>query len=125
MMFFAYWMILVAALVPYGAVAYAKRGEGDNRAPRLDAEKLTGPRQRAEWAHRNHFEVFPLFAAAVIVAGITGAAHTTMNLLAGSYVVLRILYTFAYIGDRPTLRSLLFMGGALCIVGLFVAAGMA
>jgi len=124
-MFFAYWMVLVAALLPYIAVSYAKAGGSDNRAPRLHADTLTGPRRRAEWAHRNHFESFPAFAAAIIIAGITGVPHGTMNLLAGAFVAARILYTLAYIGDRPTLRSVLFIAGTLCIVGLFVAAGLA
>ena len=48
-----------------------------------------------------------------------------MNLLTGAFVATRILYTLAYVTDRATLRSILFMLGALCIVGLFVAAGIA
>ena len=48
-----------------------------------------------------------------------------MDWLAGVFIVLRILYSFAYITDRASLRSILFMLGALCILGLFVAAGMA
>ena len=124
-MFFAYWMVLVAAILPYLCAAYAKRGEGDNHAPRLFAETLTGARLRAEWAQRNHFEIFPIFAAATIIAGISGAAHPAVNQLTGAFVATRILYTIAYVTDRATLRSLLFMLGALCIVGLFVVAGIA
>jgi len=124
-MYFAYWMILAAAFLPYVCTAYAKQGAADNHAPRLFAETLTGPRQRADWAQRNHFEVFPLFAAAVIVASIAGVPHMTVDWLAGVFIALRILYSFAYITDRATLRSILFMLGALCILGLFVAAGMA
>ena len=124
-MYFAYWMILAAAFLPYACTAYAKQGTADNHAPRLFAETLTGPRQRADWAQRNHFEVFPLFAAAVIVASIAGVPHVTVDWLAGIFIALRILYSFAYITDRASLRSILFMLGALCILGLFVAAGMA
>jgi uncharacterized MAPEG superfamily protein len=124
-MYFAYWMVLAAAFLPYACTAYAKGAGADNRAPRLYAETLTGPRQRADWAQRNHFEVFPLFAAAVIIASIAGAAHMTVNWLAGTFIALRVLYSFAYITDRAALRSILFILGALCIVGLFVAAGMA
>ena len=124
-MFFAYWMILAAALVPYAAASYAKAGGSDNRAPRLHAETLTGARRRADWAQRNHFEIFPLFAAAVIIAGITGAPHATMNWLAGGFVLSRILYTLAYVTDRATLRSILFMLGGACVIGLFVDAGLA
>ena len=124
-MYFAYWMVLAAAFLPYFCAGYAKAGSRDNQTPRLFAETLTGAKRRADWAQRNHFEAFPTFAAAVIIASIAGAAHSTVNLLAGAFVAARILYTFAYITDRATLRSVLFIVGALCIVGLFVAAAIA
>src|SRR5271166_3669647 len=105
-MFFAYWMVLAAALLPYVTTAIAKSGgaSADNRAPRLAAERLTGSRQRADWAHRNHFETFPAFAAGVIIASLANVPHDTINALAGAFVALRILYTFAYMSDRATLR---------------------
>jgi len=124
-MYFAYWMVLAAAFLPYGCTAYAKSAGGDNHAPRLHAETLTGARQRADWAQRNHFEIFPLFAVAVIIASIAGVPHLTVSWLAGVFVALRILYSLAYITDRAALRSILFILGALCIVGLFAAASMA
>ena len=124
-MYFGYWMVLAAAFLPYACTAYAKGAGGDNRAPRLYAETLTGARQRADWAQRNHFEIFPLFAAAVIIASIAGVPHITVNWLAGAFFALRILYSFAYITGRAALRSALFILGALCILGLFAAAGMA
>lgn len=124
-MYFAYWMVLAAAFLPYFCTAYAKGAGVDNHAPRLYLQSLTGPRQRADWAQRNHFEIFPLFAAAIIIASIAGTSHMTVDWLAGIFVALRVLYSIAYITDRATLRSILFILGALCIVGLFVAAGMA
>ena len=124
-MYFAYWMVLVAAFLPYAATAYAKHGSADNHTPRLYVQTLTGPRQRADWAQRNHFEAFPTFAAAVIIASIAGVSHAIVNWLAGIFVALRIFYTFAYITDQATLRSILFILGSLCVLGLFVAAGLA
>jgi uncharacterized MAPEG superfamily protein len=124
-MFFAYWMILAAAFLPYVATVYSKRGDVDNHAPRQYATTLTGARRRADWAQQNGFESFPAFAAAVVVAGIAGAAHPVMNWLTGTYIALRIIYTFAYISDRATLRSIVFSLSAACVLGLFVAAGLA
>jgi uncharacterized MAPEG superfamily protein len=124
-MYFAYWMVLAASFLPYACAAYAKAGSRDNHTPRLYAETLTGGRQRANWAQSNHFEAFPTFAAAVIIASIAGAPHSTVNLLAAIFVAARILYTLAYITNRATMRTLFFMVGALCVVGLFVAAAMA
>jgi uncharacterized MAPEG superfamily protein len=124
-MYFAYWMVLAAALLPYAATAYAKQGTADNHTPRLYAETLTGARRRADWAQRNHFEAFPTFAAGVIIASIADAPHMIVNWLAGIFVGLRVLYTFAYITDRATLRTILFLAGSVCVLGLFVAAGFA
>ena len=124
-MYFAYWMVLAAAFLPYAATAYAKAGSKDNHTPRLYAETLTGARRRADWAQRNHFEAFPVFAAAVIIASVAGTTHVAIDWLAGIFVGVRVLYTVAYITDQATLRTALFMVGAVCILGLFVAAGFA
>jgi len=53
--------------VPHHRARQVGRGV-DNRAPRPSLESLSGWRQRADWAHRNHFEAFPAFAAVVFVA---------------------------------------------------------
>jgi uncharacterized MAPEG superfamily protein len=37
-------------------------------------------------------------------------------------VLLRVAYTWAYLADRATLRSLIWMGALACVAGLFVAA---
>ncbi len=118
---FAYWMLLAAAFLPYLTVVFAKwSGRIDNHAPRRDLAALTGWRQRADWAHRNHFESFPAFAAAVIVAELTHAPQGRIDLLAGAYVVLRVLYTAAYIADRAALRSVIWSLGFVAVIWLFV-----
>jgi uncharacterized MAPEG superfamily protein len=121
MMTFAYWTILVAALLPYLTVAAAKGGRADydNTNPRLWADRQTGWRRRAEWAHRNHFEAFPPFAAAVIVAGLAQASPAATGFLSGTFIALRIGYTLAYLGDLPTLRTVLWALGLGCVVALF------
>jgi len=122
-MTFAYWMILVAALLPYFTIFLAKNGARiDNRAPRASLEKLKGWRRRADWAHRNHFEAFAPFAAAVIVAELAHAPQNRIDLLAGAFILLRLVYTALYIGDKPAGRSIVFGLGLLCVVALFVIA---
>jgi len=123
----AYWMILAAAFVPYIGTAYAKFAAGgrktyDNHAPRAQMETLPPQRRRAHWAQLNGFEAFPPFAAAVIVAHLAGASQYWIDALAGGFVALRVLYTFFYIYDKPTLRSLAWLLGVACVVGLFVVA---
>lgn len=123
-MTFALWMVLVAGLLPYVTVAFAKAGGGyDNAQPRQWTEGLQGRQQRLEWAHRNHFEAFPFFAAAVLVSHLAGAPGAVANTLAGVFVVLRVAYTWAYAVGRPGLRSVLWFGALACVLGLFIASG--
>ena len=116
-------MILVAVLLPVVTAGIAKWGAAgmDNHQPRVWEESLTGWRKRADWAQRNHFEALPAFAAAVLVATITHANPVTVNVLAGVWAVCRIVYTACYIADRASLRSLVWMMGFFCVIGLFVA----
>jgi uncharacterized MAPEG superfamily protein len=124
-MTFAYWMLLAAAVLPYVTVGFAKAGGIDNRAPRVDIERLSGWRKRADWAHRNHFEAFPPFAAAVIVAHLAGVPQERIDLVAGLFIVARIAYTGAYLADRATFRSLIWTFGIGCVVALFIFASLA
>jgi uncharacterized MAPEG superfamily protein len=122
-MHFAYWMILAAASLPYLTIFLVKRAGGghfDNHKPRPWLENLSGWRQRGDWAHRNHLEVFPIFAAAVFVAELTQGPQDWIDLLAGSFVILRILYTVLYIADLATLRSIVWTLGFAVTVSLFV-----
>jgi uncharacterized MAPEG superfamily protein len=119
-MTFAYWMLLATALMPYLTIAMAKSGGVDNQAPRPSLESLTGWRRRADWAHRNHFEAFPAFAAAVIVAELTHAPQTRIDLLAGIFVLLRLIYTVLYLADQAALRSIVWSLGILTVIWLFV-----
>jgi len=124
-MTFALWMVLAAILLPYLAVMPAKvTSRIDNHAPRRDMERLTGWQQRLDWAHRNHFETFPAFAAAVIIAQMAGAPQDRVDLLAGLFVLARLAYTGAYAADLPSLRSTIFTLGFLCVLGLFAAAAL-
>lgn len=119
----AYWMILVAGLLPYWpAVASKWRRDYDNAAPRAGVDRLTPRAQRAYWAQLNAFEAFPLFAAAVIIAHLARADQAWVDGFAIVFAGFRAGYTLAYIHDRPMLRSLLWAGGLLCVIGLFVAA---
>jgi uncharacterized MAPEG superfamily protein len=121
-MSFALWMILVAILLPVATAGIAKWGASgmDNHQPRVWEETLTGWRKRADWAQRNHFEALAPFAAAVLVATITHANPSTVNALAGVWVLCRVAYTACYIADRASLRSLVWAGGFACVIGLFV-----
>lgn len=66
----AFWCVLLAGILPLATVAIAKAsGPGyDNHDPRSWLEQQSGRARRADMAHRNHFEAFPFFAAAVLAA---------------------------------------------------------
>jgi uncharacterized MAPEG superfamily protein len=119
----AYWMILVAGLLPYWPTVASKwRRTYDNAAPRAGVEQLPPRQQRAYWAQLNAFEAFPLFAAAVIIAHLAGGRQGTIDMLAIAFVGFRIIYTLAYLYDLPLLRSLVWSAALFCVIGLFVAA---
>jgi uncharacterized MAPEG superfamily protein len=120
---FALWMVLIAALLPYGAVGAAKFTRSyDNAAPRAFLARLTGWRARATAAQQNHFEAFPPFAAGVAFAQMAHAPEGMTDRLAGLFIALRLAYTAAYIAGLATVRTALFAGGIGCVIGLFVLA---
>jgi uncharacterized MAPEG superfamily protein len=122
----AYWMVLAGAMLPYLTVAVAKyRPDYDNAAPRAQLAAADGHRLRAWWAHLNHFEAFPPFAAGVIIAHLAQARQEWVDILAVAFVALRCLYAVLYVADRPTARSLVWSATFFCMVGLFVAAALA
>ncbi len=117
----AYSCLLLAGLMPYLWVGYAKfTGRGyDNHAPRDFLAKLDGARARANWAHQNAFEAFPFFAVGVIVCQLAGVSVGTINALALAFVLLRTLYGICYIRDWATLRSLCWMLALACVIALY------
>jgi len=119
-MTFAYWMIVVAMFLPYAAVVLAKSGGVDNHAPRATLATLTGWRQRADWAHRNHFEAFAPFAVAVVIAELAQVPQTKIDIAAGVFIVLRIVYTGLYIANLATLRTIAWSLAFVCVLALFV-----
>lgn len=120
----AYWCVFVAMFLPIVWAGVSKAGTKgfDNARPRDYLASLQGWRQRANWAQANSYESFPPFAAGVIIAHLAGTAQPTIDMLAVGYIAARILYGIFYIADRSTLRSLVWVAGLGCIIGLFVTA---
>jgi uncharacterized MAPEG superfamily protein len=113
--------VLIAAVLPFATVGIAKAQPSyDNANPRDFLAKQQGWRARADFAHRNHFEAFPPFAAAVILAEMMHAPQTQINSLALTFIGLRILYTAIYIAGIATLRTLVWIAALVCVVWLFL-----
>lgn len=122
-MTFAYWCVLASAIMPMVWTAAAKsRRDFDNASPRDWLAGLEGWRRRANSAQANAWEAFGPFAAAVIIAHLAGAPQPRIDALAGAFVAARAAYGILYIANLPTLRSLVWLAGLGCVIGLFVIA---
>jgi len=117
-------MILSSLLVylPFGLVAYGRLQVGPQAlaTPRAVIDKLPAFAQRATWAHQNSFEAFILFAAACLMAYVTGASGAWVVNAAIAHLVGRLLYSVFYILNIPVLRSLMFGVGSFSTAILMI-----
>ena len=74
---------------------------------------------RALGAHQNGIEAFPFFAAAVLLAEFRIAPQRLIDELAILFLIVRIAYVFTYLGNRPTLRSILWSIGFAINIAIF------
>lgn len=119
----AHLCVLIAALLPFALVGYAKSAphylkSGGNNDPRAYAATIEGAKKRAYNAHLNGFEAFPAFAAGVLLAEHAGVAQGTVDGMALTFVVARVLHGILYITDQATLRSIVWTVATACSVGL-------
>ncbi|MGJ4930547.1 MAPEG family protein [Bradyrhizobium sp. HKCCYLS2038] len=116
---FASVMLYLLTIVPAKWISVDGTGRFDNARPRDPAFYQGGLRERALGAHQNGIEAFPFFAAAVLLAEFRAAPQNLINELSVLFVIVRIAYVLTYIGDRPSLRSILWTIGFLITVGIF------
>ena len=111
----------VMVYLPFLVVAYGRQQVGyDKAAPRAMFDKLPDYAKRATWAHQNSFESFMLFAAAALMAYVTGVNSSLALGAALAYIIARLLFSIFYISNVPILRSLMFGIGSLGIGTLMV-----
>jgi len=118
-----YCIAAAAALIylPFMVVGYARVSVGyDMGAPRAMFDKLPAYAQRATWAHQNSFETFMIFAAAALMAYVTGQNSSLAIGSAIAFVIARLLYSVFYIFNIPLGRSLMFVISSACSATLFV-----
>jgi uncharacterized MAPEG superfamily protein len=118
----AEWMIFAAVILYLLTIAPVKAlgfRTFDNSNPRNPAFYKPGPATRALGAHMNGIETFPFFAVAVLLAEFRHEPQHRIDMLAVSFVVIRLLYVLAYLGDRPTTRTLLWNMGFAANAGIF------
>jgi uncharacterized MAPEG superfamily protein len=111
--------MLVLVLLTIAPVKWLGIRSFDNAKPR-DPSFYDDPlRARAWGAHQNGIEAFPFFAVAVLLAEFRDAPHNLLDELALLFVIVRLAYVLTYIGNRPTLRSILWTIGFAINVGIF------
>ena len=76
--------------------------------------------KRADRALMNAVETFAPFAALVIVAQLAGKADPMTATYAMAYFWLRLAHAVVYLLGIPFLRTLIFTGGVVCVVGIFI-----
>jgi uncharacterized MAPEG superfamily protein len=110
---------VVMALAPIGWAKGSGRAEYKNADPR-DPEFYREPaRARALGAHQNGMESFPFFLGAVLLAEFRDAPQGWVDALAAAFLIVRLAYILAYVGDRPTTRTLLWGAGFLLNAAIF------
>lgn len=122
----AHVCLLVAAVLPPLCALIAKAGRfgfKENHDPRAWQARQTGWRARALAAQANGFEALPLFIGGLLVAWQREAAPATVDLLAMSFVGLRVVYIGLYLADLATLRSVAWIGAVGCAVALYFTGG--
>jgi uncharacterized MAPEG superfamily protein len=118
----AEWCIfasLMLSLLSIASVKWLRFGRFDNSKPRDPAFYESPFAARTLGAHQNGIEAFPFFAAAVLLAEFRACPQNLINELAVLFVIVRIAYVFTYIGNRPTLRSILWSIGFAINIAIF------
>ena len=121
----AYWCVLAVIFMPYFWVLSARLPTfslKQNLLPRPTAEQLTGYQQRFYWAHLNALEAIAPFSAVVIIAHQLQAEQGELNMLAMSFVGLRLAHAFAYVANLGVMRSIIFFAASICMVLIFMTA---
>ena len=118
----AEWMIFAAVIVYLLTVAPVKAfgyRTFDNSDPRDPAFYKPGIASRALGAHINGIETFPFFAVSVLLAEFRHAPQSWIDGLAILFVVVRLLFIAAYLGNWPTVRTLLWNLGFVVNAAIF------
>jgi uncharacterized MAPEG superfamily protein len=111
---------LMLSLLTIVSVKWTSFRSFDNARPR-DPDFYDDPiRSRALGAHQNGLEAFPFFAFAVLLAEFRIGPLRRIDELAVLFLIVRIAYVFTYIGNRPTLRSILWSIGFAINIAIFL-----
>jgi uncharacterized MAPEG superfamily protein len=102
---FATLLLYLLTIAPIKWIGFRRFDNSKPRDPAFYEDPIAA---RALGAHQNGIEAFPFFAIAVLLAEFRGGPQRYVNELAVLFVIVRIAYVLTYLGNRPTLRSILW-----------------
>ena len=110
---------LMLYLLTIASVKWIGHRRFDNARPRDSGFYEDPIRARALGAHQNGIEAFPFFAVAVLLAEFRLGPQRLIDELAVLFLIVRIAYVLTYLGNRPTLRSILWSIGFAINIAIF------
>ena len=113
---FAALMLYLLTIAPIKWIGFRRFDNGRPRDPGFYQDPIAS---RALGAHQNGIEAFPFFAIAVLLAEFRGGPQRLVNELAVLFLIVRVAYVLTYLGDRPTLRSILWALGFAINIAIF------
>ena len=110
-------LLYLLTVAPVKALNYRTFDNSRPRDPSFYGAPLKG---RALGAHLNGIETYPFFATAVILAEFRAAPQPLIDELSIGFLVVRFAYVLAYLGNRPTLRTILWNLAFLANLAIFL-----
>ncbi len=109
-------MLYLLTIVPVKWIGFRALDNAKPRDPSFYDDPI---RSRALGAHQNGIEAFPFFAFAVLLAEFRLGPQRLIDELAVLFLIVRIAFVFTYLGNRPTLRSILWNIGFAINLAIF------
>jgi uncharacterized MAPEG superfamily protein len=109
-------LLYLLTIAPVKAIGFRRFDNSRPRDPAFFDDPLAA---RALGAHINGIETFPFFAVAVLLAEFRASPQNLVNELAVLFLIVRIAYVLTYLGNRPTLRTILWSIGFAINLGIF------
>jgi uncharacterized MAPEG superfamily protein len=109
-------MLYLLTIAPIKWLRFRRFDNANPRDPAFYEEPIAA---RALGAHLNGIETFPFFAVAVLLAEFRTGPQRVIDELAVLFLIVRIAYVFTYLGNRPTLRSILWGIGFTINIAIF------
>jgi len=113
---FAIVMLYLLSIAPIKWLRFRRFDNSRPRDPGFYEDPIAA---RSLGAHQNGIEAFPFFAAAILLAEFRACPQRLIDELAVLFVIVRIAYVFTYLGDRPTLRTILWSIGFAINIAIF------